>query len=513
MSEKQRYDKLYQSLTVDGHLIEVHALLGHTAMRWPHNTTVICNDERITYRELYQRALLFSEILKEYGVDAGDRVIIYYENSIEFYIAYFAIWQLGAIVAPLNVYLQESEFLHIVDDAQPKVIIVSPTLLQKITSRPHDQLPPLITTIDKTKKLTNRIKQVIPVKRGLDAIAAILYTSGTTGFPKGVMLSSRNILINTIQGIARLTVTNKDRVFCPLPLFHSLPQNICMWANAIIGATAITISKLDRTGLTKGLSHKPTIIVAVPALYGLFCMMKTADFSRVKYFFSGGDALSDKIRSLFALIYRRKITNGYGLTETSPFIAVDIDDFTKPTDTVGEPFVGIEYALRDEEGKEVTSGNVGTLWVKGPNVMLGYYNAPEATAKVLKDGWLNTGDLAYVDKNGKIVLAGRERDLIINKGVKVYPQEVENTLLSHNSVLQAAVIGFKDNDEEVPVAFIGTRETNHSALAKDLEALCRRSLAFYKIPRKFIIKKELPVTSTGKVDKKILRAELHAKHE
>ena len=165
------------------------------------------------------------------------------------------------------------------------------------------------------------------------------------------------------------------------------------------------------------------MIVAVPALYGLFCMLRTIRFRKVKYFVSGGDALSDKIRGYFGLIYGRKICNGYGLTETSPFISIDLDDYTQPTNTIGKPFIGIDFSIRNDEGIEVRKGAIGTLWVKGPNVMLGYYKAPEATHAIIKHGWLNTGDLAYCATNGKIVLSRVRTDPISNKGLEFIPKE------------------------------------------------------------------------------------------
>ena len=277
----------------------------------------------------------------------------------------------------------------------------------------------------------------------------------------------------------------------------------------VAGATAIIVPKIDRRSLMKGISHKPTLIVAVPALYGLFCMLRKLKFGSVKYFIAGGDALSDKIRAMFALVYGRKIGNGYGLTETSPFVSVDFDDYTKPTNTIGKPFPGIRYAIRDKEGTDLPQGQIGILWLAGDNIMKGYYKAPEATAEVIKDGWLNTGDLGYLTKDGKVVLAGRERDLISNKGLKIYPQEVENVILSYPSVLQVGVIGVKDNDDEIPIAYIGTKEPDekHDELIKALRNLCQRNLAAYKVPRQFYIRRSLPVTTTGKVDKKVLRAE------
>ena len=503
---EQRFNELYQSLTTDGTLMHVSKLLERAARLWPKNTMLICMDERITYKELYYRAVLLAHQLQSLGVKKNERVIIFYENSVEFYVAYFAVWQAGGIVAPLNVFLHEDEFMRIIHDAQPRVLILSPHLKAKLEKLPPDL--PVITDIDITGQLPKTIPSLQTEPQDPHDVAALLYTSGTTGFPKAVMLSSTNIIVNAIQGISRFAFSPKDKVFCPLPLFHSLPQNICVWANTILGSTAIIAPKIDRKTIIKGLSYKPTIVVAVPALYGLFCMMKTLNFKKVRYFAAGGDALSDKIRSFFALIYGRKICNGYGLTETSPFLSVDCDDYTQPTNTVGRPFHGIQAAIKDSQGLLLPQGQIGTLWVKGDNIMLGYYNAPEATAAILVDGWLNTGDLAYLTKEGKIVLAGRERDLISNKGLKIYPQEVENILLSHPAVMQAGVIGAQENDEEIPVAFIASKEAEQEKLIRELKSLCARHLAPYKIPRQFYIKKELPITTTGKVDKKLLKKEL-----
>ncbi len=503
-SELKRFQELYKSLTQNNKLIHVGLLLQRAAKNWPDNVMVICDDVKITYKELYHRASIYAKQLKELGVKPKDRVVLYYENSIEFYIAYFAIWQSGGIIAPLNVFLTDVEVAHIIKDAEPSAIIVSQELKSRLDKH-QTKLPSVIVGIDSInsykKEETN-----IP-ERDIDDLAALLYTSGTTGFPKGVMLSSKNIITNTIQGISRLETSPDDTVFCALPLFHSLPQNTCIWSNVVLGSTAIITSKIDRKNIINALKHKPTFIVAVPALYGLFCKLKTLDFSSVRYFFSGGDALSDKIRAYFSLIYRRKLCNGYGLTETSPFIAVDMDDYMQPTSTIGIPFIGITCSIRDGN-KKLENGKTGVLWIKGDNVMLGYYKAPEATSLILQDGWFNTGDLAYIDKNEKIVLTGREKDLIKQKGINVFPQEIENVLLSHSKIMQAGVVGLKNDDEEIIMAFVASDEQDHQTLSKELLELCKRNLAAYKIPKKFIIKKMLPLTSTDKIDKKQLKVQL-----
>ena len=511
IASEKRFNKLIESFSTQGKLMHVHKLLGRAAQLWPDRSMVICGDDEITYAHVHKRAQLLAKILQQKGVHKGDRVLIFYENSIEFYVAYFAVWYAGAIVTPLNVFLSEHELRQIIHDAQPKVLIISPTLSPKLATFPQAELPHILSHIDIKTELPSKVEEVVmKEEQDEDDTVALLYTSGTTGFPKGVMLTSKNIMTNTLQGVSSFEVGKSERIFCPLPLFHSLPQNVCVWGIMIVGATAILVPKIDRRSILRGIEHNPTIVIAVPAVYGLFCMLKTIQFGAVKYFVAGGDALSDKIRAFFAMIYGRKIANGYGLTETSPFISVDFDDYTQPTNTIGRPIHGINYEIRDEQGKVVPQGSIGVLWVTGNNIMKGYYNAPEATQEVLKNGWLNTGDLAYNTPEGKVVLAGRERDLISNKGLKIYPQEIENILLSHPAVLQAGVIGVAlEGDEEVPVAYVGTKEPedHYDELIEKLRIICQRNLASYKVPRQFYVVRELTVTTTGKVDKKILRKE------
>jgi acyl-CoA synthetase (AMP-forming)/AMP-acid ligase II len=255
------------------------------------------------------------------------------------------------------------------------------------------------------------------------------------------------------------------------------------------------------------LKHEPTIFLGVPALYGLLSVLRKAPLAGVEYFICGGDALPDKIRAGFELMYHRKLCNGYGLTETSPFIAVDMDDVAGLTNTIGKPALGIECSIRNEYGNEVSKTEIGTLWVKGGNVMLGYYNAPEKTASELVDGWFCTGDLARFDAAGKLLICGRSKDMISNKGLKIYPQEVENVIMDHMAVMFVGVIGRVDEmHNEVPIAFVQL-QLGRSAqeVEPELIELCKKNLAVYKVPRSFIFIKDMPMTATNKVDKKILR--------
>lgn len=504
MNEAQRFQELYAASGEDGGLIFTGALLQRAAKKFPEKIALICGEEKINFADLYKRASAISYLLQKAGVQPRDRVFLLFENSIEFYVAYCGAWQLGAVVAPLNTFLHEKELHHIVQDAQPKAMIVQSNLAQPFTS-----LVPLIFT-EKDMMAAAAVPQdqaaFPPYRLDDNELAVLLYTSGTTGFPKGVMLSSKNIITNLIQGLSRLQIDMNQRIIGILPLFHSFAQCACVWGPLFAGATTIVVPKITRQEILKALKHEPTIFLGVPALYGLICLLKTAPLDSVNYFLCGGDALPDKIRQAFELVYGRKLCNGYGLTEASPIVSGVTEDILLPANCIGKPVIGLEVAIRDEQGNEVPQGSTGTLWVKGDNVMLGYYRAPEQTQKVIVNGWLNTGDLASLDKQGRIYIQGREKDLIIHKGFNIYPQEIENVIMTHPSVIMVGVVGKKDDEGEVPVAFVAPREGDIIDEAV-LKAFCANHLAAYKIPRQFIVLEKLPTTATGKVDKKKLKAD------
>ena len=505
--EKQYFNDLKEGITHDGKLLYAGRLLARAASQYPDLRVLIYKDQEITYKQLYDRVCAFAQVLKKQGVQPRDRVIICFENSPEFYIAYYAVWQVGAIVAPVNTFLKEQELAHIIKDSQARLIVTSSDRIEMMQSA-DNHAPKILTQDDMPEKLNGNCDE--PIDLDEDELCALLYTSGTTGLPKGVMLSSKNIITNLMQGISRLRIGYRERLFGVLPLFHVFAQNVCVWGAVFVGACVILVPKIDRKLILSGLKYKPTALLGVPALFGLLCLLKTAPIEDIEYFISGGDALPDKIRSYFELLYRRKICNGYGLTETSPVIAVDFADVAKPTNLIGRPVVGVEIELRGENGTPVPQGQIGELWVKGDNVMLGYYNAPEQTQKVLKDGWFNTGDTFYLDDEGKLVITGRTKDLIINKGINIYPQEIENVLLSHPNVIGAAVVGKLNDDQgEIPIAFVQTKEEK-ADIEKELMALCKKQLAAYKVPRQFVCSiEELPMTATRKVNKKLLREKLN----
>lgn len=506
-TEQELYDALRASLTVNGNMISPTQLLRRAAESCPQTVAIIFQDQSITYQELFARACALTRVIRA-SVRPGDRVIVAFENSPEFYVAYFAAWQVGAVVIPLNTFLREREIAHILADAQPALIITQSDRVAVFEQSGIVPLPKIITQnqMPVSDGISDFLAESEIVNIGENELAALLYTSGTTGEPKGVMLSSKNIITNVLQAIARIRMTGSERVFAVLPLFHAFAQNTCVWAAILSCCTVVLVPKIDRRHIARALENQPTIFLGVPALYGLMCLLKTASFDAVKFFASGGDAMPDKIRMAFELIYRRKICSGFGMTEASPVIAWDLEDDLETTDAAGRPLIGVEVSIRNAEHVQLPQGVIGDIWVRGDNVMMGYYKAPDLTAQTIKNGWLNTGDLGYINGNGRMVITGRLKDLIKNKGFNIYPQEIENVIAMHPNVLRVGVIGKPEEAEgEIPVAYVQLRKPE-ADIEKALEALCKTQLAFYKVPRVYHCSvEELPLTVTGKVDKKTLR--------
>jgi long-chain acyl-CoA synthetase len=505
--EQERFDAVFASMHVDGTLVPLSRLLQRAAQQFPQKTALIFQDKTISYAELYYRASLLTAVLQKQGLKPRDRALLFVENSIDFYVCYFAIVQCGAVVAALNIFLHEKELAHIIADATPSMIVTTEAHAPIFNTLAPATAVVVSREIDWTALAPENFSMNIAHDLAAEEMTALLYTSGTTGFPKGVMLSAKNIMTNIAQAMSRFYENPDERIFCALPLFHSFAQNTCVWSAFFVGSTVIVVPKIERRYILEGLRHQPTIFLGVPALFGLLCLLKTAPLDTVRYFVCGGDALPNKIRASFALVYGRNICNGYGLTESSPFISIHFDDVVGPTSNVGRPFVGMECRLTDDQGNVVVSPQRGELCIKGDNIMLGYYNAPDATEKTVKDGWLLTGDVVTFDDLGSIIICGREKDMIAHKGIKIYPAEIENIIMSHPAVMLVGVVGQMDDQAgELPVAFVQPKaESDSSALEAQFRAICVDNLAPYKVPRRFIIMETMPVTTTGKVDKKALR--------
>ncbi len=493
------------------------ALLHRAFSLYPHNTALIDRERSISYQEFFFRTVILGNKLRALGVNPRDKVLLLCENSPEFFVAYYASWQLGAVVVPVNIFLHEKELAFILNESQPVAIFTTnaqhASLQKLVTLNLVAELPPVLTEADIAldTPLPENINELAHnfeiTSLGTDELCVLLYTSGTTGTPKGVMLSSRNVLTNSMQAYARFSIcnlTDQERIFCVLPLFHVFAQNTCLWLPVMTGASVIIVRKIDRKLILEGLKKEPTVFFGFPALYGLLCIMRNAPLHSIKMFISGADMLPDKIRSAFAMIYGRKICAGYGLSEASPVVGVNHENEHLPTAVIGRPLLDLECQIRDEAGNILPRGTIGTLWIKGDNIMMGYFKSPDATEKILQNGWLNTGDLATIDQKNNIAITGRIKDIIIHKGFNIYPAEVENILMLHPAVFKAAVVGREEAASgQIPVAYVAVKQLDQN-LEQALRELCASNLAAYKIPRKFVCLDDLPMNSTGKIDKKQL---------
>lgn len=501
INEHERFVKEFEALQKVGY---IGSFMQRAAALYGSKIALIYENKSITYQELFIQTCTVSIIAQNLGIKARDRVLLLCENNPAFYAAYYGILQIGGVIVPLNTFLHEREIVHIIQDANPSLIIVQSNLREKIGSvsipiiTEREVISPLITpSVAASFEIT-------PLNES--EMAILLYTSGTTGFPKGVMLSSLNCMTNIAQAISRVSsINHNERLLGVLPFFHSFAQVACIWGAIWVGCTVIIVDRIERKKLLASFEHEPTVFFGVPALFGLLCLLKTVPVGTITYFVSGGDVLSDKIRMAFALLYGRSICNGYGLTEASPMVSAHIEDELVSSTTVGHPFYGIECELRDESGNQLEMHSIGELWIRGANVMLGYYNDPQATEAVLQKGWLRTGDLASFDSKGRLKIVGRVKDLIIHKGIKIYPQEIELILLKHPNVLMAAVVGKEDQASgEIPIAYLQLKK-EQEGIEQELRDLCAQNCAPYKVPKAFYCStKNLPLTSVGKIDKKSL---------
>jgi long-chain acyl-CoA synthetase len=350
-----------------------------------------------------------------------------------------------------------------------------------------------------------------PALRALDLdreeMAAILYTSATTGRPKGVMLTHSNVVSNTYATSHHLRMTPEDRGLCALPLFHCFGQNFIMNALVNSGGTLVLQERFVPEEFLGAIGRERiTLLYAVPTMYILILTGDTSayDFRSLRLCFSAAAMLPADVERRWHERYGHWIHQGYGLTECSPFASYNHDTLFRPG-SVGTPIENVEMKVVDEHGRELPDGELGEVLIKGPNVMKGYFRNPEATGQTVRDGWLHSGDIGYRDKDGYYYIADRVKDMINVSGFKVFPREVEEILFRHPAVKEAAVLGMPDPVKgEAVKAFVVLRE-GQSVDGDTLKTLCREKIASYKVPEAVEFIPALPKSPTGKILKKDLR--------
>jgi acyl-CoA synthetase (AMP-forming)/AMP-acid ligase II len=483
------------------------------AARDPQHVVLIEDGRRLNAAELLQAVDKTARQLAELGVKGGDRVMIVSENCIAQVVLMFAAAKLDAWCVLTNARLSASEVDAIRDHAKPRVVAF--TVEASKDAANHAERLNAAPGADAWQFVVDASVTPEPVHTDpARQCAALIYTTGTTGAPKGVMLSHRNVLFIAAISSTLRRVTHEDVVYAVLPITHVYGlASVCL-GSLYAGATLRLAPRFAPDAVRHALAEENiSIFQGVPAMHAkLVEHVQTSNqpwhAPALRFAYSGGSPLDPALKARVEALYKVPLHNGYGMTESSPTIAQTMLDAPREDCAAGHPIPGIELRFVGMDGVDVPSGEVGELWVRGPNVMLGYYrNDAQTRVTVTEDGWLRTGDLARLQADGALVIAGRSKELIIRSGFNVYPAEVENVLNAHPGVLQSAVIGRTVEGNEEVVAFVELLPSVH-ALPDDIVEWCAARLAPYKRPAEIRVLAALPAASTGKVLKHKLRDEL-----
>ncbi len=538
--------------TIDYPDIPVHALLRNTAKAHPDWPAVSFYGKRVTYRELDDQADRFAAGLRRIGVKPGERVSLLLPNTPHFFVAFFGILRAGAIVVQTNPLYTPRELENLYNDAGVETVVVMDLFWPNLIRAKPTTSVKRVVLCDVKECLPSPLRQLYPIRKRGDLkkqghwpleipaegwihrypellatpaqpgtepavnpredVAVFQYTGGTTGIPKGAMLTHRNLVANALQTAAWLPTKGPDqeRFLAVIPLFHVYGLTTALTGPVALGAEAIVHPNPREIKAVLKLitKRKPTIFPGVPTMYiGILRHPKLAkyDLHSIKACISGSAPLPNEVRHEFERVTGGKLVEGFGLTEASPVTHSNpLEGLIK--EGIGIPFPDTDSKIVDMEdpSKDVPQGGIGELAVRGPQVMKGYWHKPEETANVLHDGWLLSGDIAKMDEDGYFFIVDRKKDMILCSGYNVYPREVEEVLFMHPAVQEAAAIGVPDPYRGESVKAYVVLKPGAAATAEEIIAFCKGKLAPFKVPKQVAFEKELPKTMVGKV----LRREL-----
>jgi fatty-acyl-CoA synthase len=476
---------------------------------------------RFTYAELDQRANRAANLLLSLGVAKGDRFSILAHNNITFIDLFYAAGKIGAVFAPLNWRLASNELVYIVNDCQPKVIFCDADFAGTLAEmRSEIELDAVISlgdaqikeSIDYEQALTTVAESapIVPPDLNGDSPYCILYTSGTTGRPKGAIIPHRQVLWNCINTATSWGITEDDVSPVFTPLFHAGGLFAFLTPLFYLGGRIILSMGFDPLETLHVIQEeKCSVILGVPTLFQMWLDAEgfdQIDFSHVRFFISGGAPcpvpLMEEWRRRTGTVFRQ----GYGLSEVGPNCFSMTNDESGPkSGSVGKPIFFSQMRLANEEGFDVSVGETGELLIKGPHVCSGYLNNPQATAEAIEDGWFHTGDMARMDEDGFYTIVGRFKDMIISGGENVYAAEVEAVFLEHPAVLECALIGLPDEKWGEVGLMVTVLEADQPATEGELREHCYIHLARYKVPKNVVFTDTLPRSAYGKVEKAKLK--------
>ena len=506
--------------------MNVGDLLTEAAAQYPDKTAIIFRDQKTSYAEFDRRANQVANALMALGVQKGDRVGVLLHNIPLFMEAYYGILKAGAVVVPMNVLYKAGEVAYIMKDSGAKALLTfapfapvalaaaaeAPELRHVIVAAPAD-VPGASSWAQTVSAAPETAPGVEIVENDL---AVLSYTSGTTGRPKGAMLLHGNLLANIQQNsdVAQLKVNSDDIVWLGLPLFHIYGMNVGMNNTIRYGGAMLLVERFEPVPTLEGIQkHRATVIFGAPPMFIAWSLVPTLrdyDLTSVRFIATGAAAMPVAVMNLFQDLTGAPISEGYGLSESSPVLTANAAGAYIKPGTVGPAIPGVEIKIVDENGNELPHGQMGELIARGANIMAGYWNLPEATAETLRDGWLYTGDLATEDDDGYFTIVDRKKDMILVSGYNVYPREVEETLYRHPAVADAAVVAYPDPYQGESVMAFVVRKDGQDVSAQDLIDFCRSQIAVFKCPRRIEFVPELPKNNTGKVLRRELREQAKA---
>lgn len=497
-----------------------HELVAHWASTTPKSLALVEHGRSISFEKLDELVNSTADALKTAGLRHGDRILVVAENSVSAIVLITAANRIGACSSILNARMKETEIRAIAAFAEPRMMAfpIADPAVSKVAAQSADIFGaqtliegPLLGEIricPAVDATPNEAAETTGAELGL-----IMFTSGTTGVPKGVMLTNATLLTQAESQCINRELTPDDAIYLVSPIAHSigLSSNVL---SAFASGAKLHVTSQFKVGelVDKVAEGDVTMMVAVPQLYTRMLehiAQHGIDMTnaRLRVAASGGAPLDPKLKAQVQEVMNVTVSNGYGATEFVPVTRVPIG-MEAASNVVGLPAPGVELRIVDEDGNDVAAGQSGEIWAKGPFCMKGYFRNPEETAKVLKDGgWLATGDLGEILENGMLAIVGRKKEIIIRSGFNVYPTDVEAALTAHDSVMEAAVVGRPVDGNEEVVAFV-TAAPGQKVDVDALRAFARESLTDYKVPSDIIVIDAMPIGPTGKIQKALLKDRL-----
>ena len=501
--------------------LTIASILAESAVRHADRTAVVLGDLRLTYAQLWAHSLQYASVLRDRGVGPGDKVALLLPNTPHFPLAYFGALALGAVAVPVHALLKAEEIQYVLEDSGAKALVCAAPLLGEGAKGAELAGVPVLAVMDGGDATLERIDTLALSATPIEALVArepedtavILYTSGTTGQPKGAEISHLNVTMNVVASATySFDITKEDVVLGCLPLFHTFGQTCCMNTAFFVGASVVMLPRFDGAQALELLAkEKCTIFMGVPTMYvGLLEAAKTSEHRpTLKSALSGGAALPVPVLETFTEVFGTQVLEGYGLTETSPVATFNQVGFPPKPGTVGKAIWGVEVEVAKAETEDaielLPTGELGEIVVRGHNVFKGYLNKPDATRAAIVDGWFRTGDLGTKDADGYVSIVDRKKDMVIRGGYNIYPREVEEALLRHPAVAQVAVIGLPDPQYGEEVCAVVVKDPAGGEITEqELSAWSKTKLAAYKYPRRVIFTDAFPLGPSGKVLKREL---------